>query len=30
MAAQREWYEKDYFGDLFAPKASKMAKPGQQ
>ena len=21
------WYERDYFGDLFAPKASKAAKP---
>jgi Zn-dependent M28 family amino/carboxypeptidase len=23
-----QWYEKDYFGDLFAPKAAKMARPG--
>jgi hypothetical protein len=22
-----QWYAKDYFGDLFAPKASKAAKP---
>ena len=28
--ARPQWYEKDYFGDLFAPKASKMAKPARQ
>jgi len=26
--APARWYAKDYFGDLFAPKASKTAKPG--
>ncbi len=28
--ARPQWYENDYFGDLFAPKASKMARPGKQ
>ena len=27
--ARPQWYEKDYFGDLFAPKAPKTPKPGK-
>jgi hypothetical protein len=29
-ATRAQWYSKDYFGDLFAPKASKAARPAAQ